>query len=111
MLKARCREAVCGLSVGAVDACTAGRKDHENAVSGFDLFHSGPGTLDDSCALVPVYGRVLDREIPVPRMHVRLADSACRDADQYLAGPGSGKLNPLDMEGSAPLVNDGCCYL
>jgi hypothetical protein len=44
-------------------------------------------------------------------MHVRLADSACRDADQYLAGPGSGKLNPLDMEGSAPLVNDGCCYL
>jgi hypothetical protein len=60
---------------------------------------------------MPVYGRVLDRAIPVPGMYVRLADPARRHADQHLASARFGQLNALDMEGAAPLVNDGCCDL
>jgi hypothetical protein len=42
-------------------------------------------------------------------MYVRLADPARRDADQHLASPRIGKLNAFDMEGTASVVNDGCC--
>jgi hypothetical protein len=58
---------------------------------------------------MPVYGRVLDREKPIPRMYVRLADPARRDAHQHLASPRIGKLDALDMEGTASVVNYGCC--
>ena len=68
---------------------SAGRKHHDNAVSGFDFFYPIPRTFDDSCALMPVYGRVLDREKPIPRKYIRLADPARRDPDQHLAAPGS----------------------
>jgi hypothetical protein len=40
-------------------------------------------------------------------MYVRLAHPARRNADQHLAGFRPGQLNALDVEGAAPLVNDG----
>ena len=91
--------------------CSRGRyrgEYHDNGVSGFDLFHFGPNSFDHSRALVPVYGRIWDREIPVPGVDVRLANPARRDADQHLASLRPGKLYPFDMEEPASLMNDGC---
>jgi hypothetical protein len=111
ILKAGCGEAVGRLSVYAVEAGAAGREHHDHSVSGLEFFHSIPRARDNSCTLVSIDGRVRDRKISVPGMHVRLTDPAGYDPDQQFANSRLGKLNPLDMERAAPLVNDGCCDL